>query len=221
MEPERGSDEEFELDESLARGDVSVLARMFGGDQSNELKVPRGVVEIGIHAAARMDTRGSTMQRLNILRMFLDDESVAAMRHGPEYDGKLVIDVALEQACDPNLALESPSTGRVLHPDGTVKIPSIYCGLSDQQKLQLEWDLVWENVPVIHLLVSHGARLPSIRGLERTALGKFLWRVAARRMAIRNLLFYWMGCAVERVHRPGGPAHIKLMQEWANISVGI
>eukprot|EP00966_Prymnesium_polylepis_P178958 4143581-Prymnesium_polylepis.1 len=85
MEPERGSDEEFELDESLARGDVSVLVRMFGGDQQGEFNVPRAVVEMGVQAAARMDTRGTTVQRLNIVQMLLADESVAAMRLGPEY----------------------------------------------------------------------------------------------------------------------------------------
>ena len=45
MAPERGLDEEFELDESLARGDVSVQVRMFGSDQHNEFSVPQAVVD--------------------------------------------------------------------------------------------------------------------------------------------------------------------------------
>ena len=217
MAPERGSDEEFELDESLARGDVSVLARMFGGDQRNEFNVPRAVVEMGIQAAARMDTRGTTAQRMNVVQMFLADESVAAMRLRPEYGGKLLVDVALEQAVEPQLTLESPSVARVCHPDGTLMTPSIYAGLSDQQSLQLEWDLVCENAPIIHALVSHGATLAPGRTLERKALGKYLWRVASRRVAMSRFLFYWFGLAVERKYANETEA-ARMAGEWARMN---
>ena len=217
MEPERGSDEEFELDESLARGDVSVLVRMFGGDQQGEFNVPRAVVEMGVQASARMDTRGTTVQRLNIVQMLLADESVAAMRLGPEYGGKLLVDVALEQAVEPQLTLESPSVARVCHPDGTLMTPSIYAGLSTEQSRQLEWDLVCENAPIIHALVSHGATLAPGRTLERKALGKYLWRVASRRVAMSCFLFYWFGLAVERKYANETEA-ARMAGEWRRMT---
>ena len=208
MAPERGSDEEFELDESLARGDVSVLVRMFGGDQQGEFNVPRAVVEMGVQAAARMDTRGTTAQRMNIVQMLLADESVAAMRLGPEHGGKLLVDVALEQAVEPSLCLEE----MVLNRNGYFT-PAVFLGLTSEQGRQLEWDLGCENAPIIHALVSHGATLAPGRTLERKALGKFLWRVASRRVAMSRFLWYWFGLAVERKYANESEA-ARMAGEW-------
>ena len=212
MEPERGSDEEFELDESLARGDVSVLVRMFGGDQQGEFNVPRAVVEMGVQAAARMDTRGTTVQRLNIVQMLLADESVAAMRLGPEYGGKLLVDVALEQAVEPSLCLEEMALNRDAY-----FTPAVFLGLTSEQGRQLEWDIVCENAPIIHALVSHGATLAPGRTLERKALGKYLWRVASRRVAMSRFLFYWFGLAVERKYANETEA-ARMAGEWARMN---
>ena len=212
MAPERGSDEEFELDESLARGDVSVLARMFGGDQRNEFNVPRAVVEMGIQAAARMDTRGTTAQRTNVVQMFLADESAAAMRLGPEYGGKLLVDVALEQAVEPSLCLEE-----MVQMQNGYFTPVAFTGLTSEQGRQLEWDLVCENAPIIHALVSHGATLAPGRTLERKALGKFLWRVASRRVAMSRFLWYWFGLAVERKYANESEA-ARMAGEWTRMT---
>ena len=209
MEPERGSDEEFELDESLARGNVSVLVRMFGGDQQGEFNVPRAVVEMGVQAAARMDTRGTTVQRLNIVQMLLADESVAAMRLGPEHGSKLLVDVALEQAVEPSLCLEEMALNKKSY-----FTPAVFLGLTSEQGRQLKWDLVCENAPIIHALVSHGATLAPGRTLERNALGKYLWRVASRRVAMSRFLFYWFGLAVERKYANETEA-ARMAGEWA------
>ena len=212
MAPELGSMEERELELSLARGDVSILARMFGGDQQGEFSVPQEVVEMGVQAAARMDTRGTTRQRTNILQMFLANESFAAMRLGPMYDNKMLVDVALHQAVEPALNQEE----HVEMPNGYLT-PAAFIGLTPEQGRQLEWDLVCENAPVIHTLVSHGATLYPGRTLERKALGKFLWRVASRRVAMNRFLFYWFGLAVERKHAPNGKEAARMAAEWTRL----
>lgn len=212
---ERGSEEEFDLDRSLALGDVSVLVRMFGGGRQSGFSVPSSVVELGVQAAARMDSRGTTNKRLNIVEMLLADTVAVEMRLGPEYNNQLLVDVALEQAVEPSIGFESPSVARVHHPDGRI-VPSIYDGLSTEQTRQLEWDLVWENVPIIHALVSRGATLATGRTLERRAIGKFLWCVARRRFAMRSFLFFWFGLAVESKYANADEA-ARMADEWTRM----
>ena len=65
--------------------------------------------------------------------------------------------------------------------------------------------------------MSHGATLAPGRTLERKALGKYLWRVASRRVAMSRFLFYWFGLAVERKYANETEA-AQMAGEWARMN---
>jgi hypothetical protein len=101
----------------------------------------------------------------------------------------------LQLACGDPAFLEDNDVNNALRRDD-------YEGTRD-----LASELVWENIEVVHELLLHGARLADLDPAyvyARRQLGHYLRRRVVRRLALRELVFFWIKVAAESACAPGG-----------------